>query len=222
MELHLLYIYGTQLERCIQNLSELTYSSVAEHVHCERIKSWKRNNKIIKLCIFLYHNIVSTRVGGAAVRVLVNCDVIIGKVSRVWQSVTRGRGALKIAAKGVTWLLHGPQQCNFSLGHRASPCLAALLAVILPLRLSIDMRQSLRWWTLPSTASAPPHFSYRSSLFRSCRDLGQVKVKIKVVTPMEHGTVSHTALCRRLTEYIVAPPSAFSRILHFGGVSVES
>jgi len=39
---------------------------------------------------------------------------------------------------------------------------------------------------------------------------------------MEHGTVSHTALCRRLTEYIVAPPSAFSRILHFGGVSVES
>jgi len=26
-----LTLYGTQLERCIQNLSELTYSSVAEH-----------------------------------------------------------------------------------------------------------------------------------------------------------------------------------------------
>jgi len=47
-----LALYGTQLERCKQNLSELKYSSVAEHSDCDRITSCQRN-KIIILCTFL-------------------------------------------------------------------------------------------------------------------------------------------------------------------------
>ena len=34
-----LAFYGTQLECCIQHMSEFKYSSVAEHTRCDRIKS---------------------------------------------------------------------------------------------------------------------------------------------------------------------------------------